>query len=231
MSASKDYMKEEIFKRASELSASAREPFPASRKVYVEGELQGVRVAMREIELTDTHTEKGIEHNAPIRVYDTSGPYTDPSATIDINKGLPPLREQWISERQDTELLSSISSSYGLQRLKDEKLDGIRFPNLKSPRRALKGGNVSQMHYAKQGIITPEMEYVAIRENMKLANARELDFQHLGQSFGANIPKEITPEFVREEIKRRINENNSILLQTSGFRLKYLSGFAVYQYS
>ncbi len=202
MSASKDYMKEEIFKRASELSASAREPFPASRKVYVEGELQGVRVAMREIALTDTHTEKGIEHNAPIRVYDTSGPYTDPSATIDINKGLPPLREQWISERQDTELLSSISSSYGLQRLKDEKLDGIRFPNLKSPRRALKGGNVSQMHYAKQGIITPEMEYVAIRENMKLANARELDFQHLGQSFGANIPKEITPEFVREEIAR-----------------------------
>jgi len=187
MSASKDYMQEEIFKRASDLSASAREPFPASTKIYVEGKMKGVRVAMREIALTDTHTEKGIENNSPIRVYDTSGPYTDPSIEIDINKGLPPLRAKWIEARKDSEQLESISSAYGLKRLNDKKLDAIRFPNLKNPRRALAGKNVSQMHYAKQGIITPEMEYVAIRENMKLANARELDFQHVGQSFGANI--------------------------------------------
>jgi phosphomethylpyrimidine synthase len=201
MSAPKEHL-EEILNRASELSDAAREPYPGSKKVYVEGKLPGVRVAMREILQTDTLTEKGAEKNPSIRVYDTSGPYTDPDAAIDINQGLPALRAQWVEDRGDTTVLKNISSTYGQQRLEDNSLDAVRFPNLKQARIALPGKNVSQMHYAKHGIITPEMEYVAIRENMKLAEAKELGFQHPGESFGASIPEEISPEFVRDEIAR-----------------------------
>ncbi len=202
MSLSKSVANEEIFKRAGELSSAAREPFPNSTKVYVKGKQPGVRVAMREIHLSDTQTQNGSEPNESVMVYDTSGPYTDPELKIDINEGLSPLRKQWIESREDTEVLEGITSQYGQNRLSNADLDAIRFPNLKAPRRALAGKNVSQMHYAKQGIITPEMEYVAIRENMRRAQDPELAQQHPGQDFGASIPQEITPEFVRDEIAR-----------------------------
>jgi phosphomethylpyrimidine synthase len=180
-------------------------PLPGSQKIYVEGSRPDIRVPMREISLTDTQTEKGPEKNASIRVYDTSGPYTDPAVSIDVRKGLPDVRSQWILERNDTELLDSSSSTYTQERLDDTNLAHLRFRHLRVPRRAKAGCNVSQMHYAKKGIITPEMEYIAIRENMKraqLAEAKTLDYQHAGQSFGASIPEEITPEFVRDEIAR-----------------------------
>ena len=180
-------------------------PLPGSQKIYVEGSRPDIRVPMREIALTDTQTEKGPEKNASIRVYDTSGPYTDPAVSIDVRKGLPDVRSQWILERNDTELLDSSSSTYTQERLDDTNLAHLRFRHLRVPRRAKAGCNVSQMHYAKKGIITPEMEYIAIRENMKraqLAEAKTLDYQHAGQSFGASIPEEITPEFVRDEIAR-----------------------------
>lgn len=202
MSVVKTVQKEEIFKRSAELSSAAREPFSGSRKVYVEGELPGVRVAMREIVLSDTQTQNGIEKNAPLSVYDTSGPFTDPDVEIDINLGLPPLREAWVEARADTEVLPGISSNYGQGRLADKGLDGIRFPNLRPPRRAKSGKNVTQMHYAKQGIITPEMEYIAIRENMKRSQDPMIAKQHPGQDFGASIPGQITPEFVRDEVAR-----------------------------
>jgi phosphomethylpyrimidine synthase len=180
-------------------------PLPGSQKIYVEGSRPDIRVPMREIALTDTQTEKGPEKNASIRVYDTSGPYTDPGVSIDVRKGLPDVRSQWILERNDTEVLDSSSSTYTQERLDDTNLAHLRFRHLRVPRRAKAGCNVSQMHYAKKGIITPEMEYIAIRENMKraqLAEAKVLDYQHAGQSFGASIPEEITPEFVRDEIAR-----------------------------
>jgi phosphomethylpyrimidine synthase len=202
MSASKDSLKEQIFIRSAALSSAAREAFPNSKKIYVEGQLAGVRVAMREISLSDTQTAKGPEHNPAIRVYDTSGPYTDPKIAIDINQGLPPLRAKWIEARQDTEELAGISSHYGQARLADAALNPIRFPHLKNPRRAKAGKNVTQLHYARQGIITPEMEYVAIRENLKYVSTGPMAHQHQGQDFGASIPKEITPEFVRSEIAR-----------------------------
>ena len=181
----------------------SREPFPNSKKVYVEGKLHPIKVAMREITLTDTnHSQLGkIEKNLPITVYDTSGPFTDPTKQIDVNQGIERIRETWITDRADVEKLSGISSAYGQQRLYDKQLDSIRFANLHQPLKA-KGGNVSQMHYAKKGIITPEMEYVAIRENQKLQTYKDNYPQHKGESFGANIPQEITPEFVREEIAR-----------------------------
>lgn len=138
-------------------------------------------------------------------VYDTSGPYTDPEVRIDLRKGLPDVRSRWIDERGDTEILPGLTSEFGQARLADASLDALRFAHVRTPRRAKPGANVSQMHYAKKGIITPEMEYIAIRENMKLQEARAaglLDQQHPGHSFGANIPKEITPEFVREEVAR-----------------------------
>ncbi|WP_440054305.1 phosphomethylpyrimidine synthase ThiC [Pseudoalteromonas sp. T1lg65] len=185
------------------------QPFPNSHKVYVEGEQAGVRVGMREITLSDSFvggTEENpiFESNEPVRVYDTSGPYTDPELQIDVRAGLPKFREQWIVERDDTELLDSVTSQFSQQRMADEGLDHIRFENLPKIRRAKPGKNVTQMHYARQGIITPEMEYVAIRENMGRAKIREdlLAQQHKGQSFGASIPDFITPEFVRDEIAR-----------------------------
>ena len=185
------------------------QPFPNSHKVYVEGEQAGVRVGMREITLSDSFvggTEENpvFESNDPIRVYDTSGPYTDPEVPVDVRAGLPKFREQWIVERDDTEMLESVTSQFSQQRMADEGLDHIRFEHLPKIRRAKAGKNVTQMHYARQGIVTPEMEYVAIRENMGRAKLREelLAQQHKGQSFGASIPEFITSEFVRDEIAR-----------------------------
>ncbi|WOC79417.1 phosphomethylpyrimidine synthase ThiC [Stutzerimonas frequens] len=181
------------------------QPFPRSQKIYVQGSRPDIRVPMREISLDVTPTDFGGEINAPVTVYDTSGPYTDPSVTIDVRKGLADVRSAWIEDRGDTEKLPGLSSEFGQRRLNDAELSAMRFAHVRNPRRAKAGQNVSQMHYAKKGIITPEMEYVAIRENMKLAEAREaglLAEQHAGQSFGAAIPKEITPEFVRSEVAR-----------------------------
>ena len=181
------------------------QPFPRSQKVYVQGSRPDIRVPMREISLDVTPTDFGGEINAPVTVYDTSGPYTDPSVSIDVRKGLADVRSAWIEERGDTEKLAGLTSEFGQRRLNDAELTAMRFAHVRNPRRAKAGMNVSQMHYARKGIITPEMEYVAIRENMKLAEAREaglLKEQHAGHSFGAAIPKEITAEFVREEVAR-----------------------------
>jgi phosphomethylpyrimidine synthase len=156
---------------------------------------------MREITLTDTIGELA-EKNDPIYVYDTSGAYTDPKASIDLHKGLDNVRSNWIAERNDTELLGELSSNFSNQRRDDEALDELRFEHLQAPRRAKQGKNVSQMHYARQGIITPEMEYIAIRENCKWQDYKDQIGQQKGESFGANIPDEITPEFVRDEVAR-----------------------------
>ena len=180
------------------------QPFPKSRKVYIEGSRPDIQVPMREISLDDTPTGFGGEKNDPLYVYDTSGPYTDPAVEIDVRKGLAPLREGWIEERNDTELLEALTSDYGRLRAADLRLDELRFELTRKPRRAQAGKNVTQLHYARQGIITPEMEYIAIRENMKLAKAKAegnvVAQQHPGFSFGANLPEEITPEFVRKEV-------------------------------
>ncbi|KAF1050998.1 MAG: Phosphomethylpyrimidine synthase [Stenotrophomonas maltophilia] len=160
---------------------------------------------VREISLADTPTAFGGEQNAPVLVYDTSGPYTDPDVRIDLRHGLPDVRSRWIDERGDTEILPGLSSDYGRSRLADPSLDALRFAHLRTPRRAKDGANVTQLHYARRGIITPEMEYIAIRENMKLQEARAaglLKAQHPGQSFGASIPQQITAEFVRDEVAR-----------------------------
>ncbi|WP_020410338.1 phosphomethylpyrimidine synthase ThiC [Hahella ganghwensis] len=187
------------------VDSAAVEPLPNSRKIYVEGSRPDIRVPMREISLSPTPTKDGIEENPPIRVYDTSGPYTDPEARIDLRKGLARLREGWIEERKDTELLAGFTSEFSRRRMQDPSLDTLRFGFLHHPRKAKAGANVTQLHYARQGIITPEMEYIAIRENMKRAQlkqgAAQLQ-QHAGQSFGASVPDEITPEFVREEVAR-----------------------------
>ena len=197
--------------KAINLSESAQvdqqsvQPFTRSRKVYVEGSRPDIRVPMREISLDDTPTDFGGEANAPVLVYDTSGPYTDPDVIIDVRKGLSDVRSAWIDARGDTERLQGLSSHFGQQRLSDAELTKLRFAHVRNPRRAKAGANVTQMHYARQGIITAEMEYVAIRENMKLQEARAaglLTQQHAGHSFGASVPKEITAEFVRDEIAR-----------------------------
>jgi phosphomethylpyrimidine synthase len=195
---------EQSLSQSARVDSAALAPFPASRKIYVEGSRPDIRVPMREVELTDTPTAFGGEKNAPVLIYDTSGAYTDPTVTIDIRQGLPNVREQWVAERGDTDILSGLTSAYGNSRLHDPELAHLRFAHLRTPRRAKGGANVTQMHYAKRGIITPEMEYIAIRENMKLQQAREAGLltQHPGQSFGAAIPKEITPEFVRSEVAR-----------------------------
>jgi phosphomethylpyrimidine synthase len=177
------------------------EPFAKSRKVYVEGSRPDIRVPFREISLSDTPSAFGAEKNPPVVVYDTSGPYTDPDANIDIRNGLPALRAQWIMERGDVEELNGPSSDFGKERLTDPELSEMRFNLHRKPLRAKAGKNVSQMHYARQGIITPEMEFIAIRENQRRENMSELlQTQHPGQDFGANIPKTITPEFVRSEV-------------------------------
>ncbi|MDX5346674.1 MAG: phosphomethylpyrimidine synthase ThiC, partial [Hymenobacteraceae bacterium] len=195
--------------------AITRTPFPGSRKIYVDGKLHNIKVAMREIQLEDTVNKflgvENREENPAVTVYDTSGPYTDPNIEIDVKKGLPRLREEWILNRGDVEELTEISSDYGKMRLNDEKLDELRFEHLKKPLRAKAGQNVSQLHYAKKGIITPEMEYIAIRENQRIQEINELGHQHKGHSFGANTPKNfITPEFVRDEVAagRAVIPNN-----------------------
>ncbi|WKN32242.1 phosphomethylpyrimidine synthase ThiC [Porifericola rhodea] len=183
----------------------SRDPFPASRKIYVKGKLHDIEVPMREITLEDTtHKLTGIvEKNPAVTVYDTSGPYTDPNVEIDVRKGLNKLRKPWIEGRNDVEQLPGLSSAYGTERLNDSSLDSLRFAHLKNPLKAKSGANVSQMHYAKKGIITPEMEFIAIRENQRIEEIKELGHQHPGQSFGANTPKNlITPEFVRDEVAR-----------------------------
>ncbi|MFK8934787.1 phosphomethylpyrimidine synthase ThiC [Acinetobacter junii] len=172
---------------------------PASKKVYVEGSRPDIQVPFREISLTDTPTGLGGEHNPPIMVYDTSGVYTDPNVQIDLNKGLPLVRQSWIEERNDTDVLETLSSEFGQARLKDIRTADIRFAHIQNPRRAKVGKNVTQMHYAKQGIITPEMEYIAIRENQRQRHDVDMR-QHAGQNFGAQNLREITPEFVRQEI-------------------------------
>ena len=185
------------------VDAAAIQPLPNSRKVYAVGSRPDIRVPMREIVQSDTPTAMGGEKNPPIHVYDCSGPYTDPTVKIDIRSGLPALRAKWIEERQDTEELPGLSSDYGRAREADAALSGLRFDLKRRPRRAKAGMNVTQMHYAKKGIVTPEMEFVAIRENQKLEGLTELlKAQHPGQNFGAAIPKIITPEFVRDEIAR-----------------------------
>ncbi len=184
---------------------AAIQPLPNSRKVYVTGSRADIRVPQREISLADTPTAMGGEKNAPVIVYDTSGAYTDPAVKIDIRQGLPSVRAGWIDERGDVDLLGGVSSVFGLQREKDIATAHLRFGHIRQPRRAKAGANVTQMHYARKGIITPEMEYVAIRETMRrehLADAGLMNHQHPGQSFGAAIPKIITPEFVRDEIAR-----------------------------
>ncbi|MFN3018867.1 phosphomethylpyrimidine synthase ThiC [Vibrio coralliilyticus] len=183
------------------------QPYPNSHKVYVEGSRPDIRVPMREISLADsliggTKDSPIFEPNEPVRVYDTSGVYTDPTHTIDLYSGLPKLREEWIEERSDTEVLDDVSSVYTKQRLEDETLDELRYGNLPRIRRAKDGQCVTQLHYARKGIITPEMEYIALRENMGRAKYRDqvLNQQHPGQSFGANLPDEISAEFVRKEV-------------------------------
>lgn len=179
------------------------QPFAASEKVHVQGSRSDIRVPMRKVSQSDTPTATGAQKNPPIYVYDTSGPYTDPAVTVDLRHGLPALRERWIEERGDTEQLSGPSSSYGHTRQNDPALSALRFEHIRNPRCAKAGANVTQMHYARQGIITPEMEYIAIRENQKLdAIAEMYRFQHPGENFGAAIPNIITPEFVRDEVAR-----------------------------
>ncbi len=187
-------------------------PLPRSRKIYVTGSRPDIRVPMREISQSDTPASMGAESNPAITVYDTSGPYTDPQVRIDIRSGLPPLREPWITERQDTERLAGPSSLFGQTRLTNPDLEALRFKLKRQPRRALPGKNVSQMHYARQGIVTPEMEFIALRENCRREEmqqallrqgknmARLLGTQHPGEGLGACIPQEITPEFVRSEV-------------------------------
>ncbi len=178
--------------------------FPRSRKVYVEGSRPDLRVPFREISLDVTvNPMTGNERaNPPVRVYDPSGPYTDPESDIDVHRGLEPVRAAWIAERDDTEELTGSSSNYAQVREADEALDRLRFTRTQRPRRAKAGGNISQMHYARQGIITPEMEFVAIRENLRRQQASEYLAQHPGDGLGASIPDEVTPEFVRDEVAR-----------------------------
>jgi len=200
-----------------EVDAAAVATLPASRKVYEVGSRPDIRVPFREITQADTPFLFGSEKNPPLTVYDCSGPYTDPDASIDIRRGLPELRRAWIDERGDTDYLDGPSSAYGRERLADARLDALHFDLKRHPRRARKTANVTQMHYARRGIVTPEMEFVAIRDNLRREHtiealrasgpegekmARRLLRQHPGQSFGASIPSTITPEFVRDEIAR-----------------------------
>ena len=177
------------------------EPFPNSKKVYAKGSRDDINVPMRQIKLTDTIGDLA-EKNDPIHVYDTSGPYTDPTKTISYRDGIESVRSNWIEERGDTEVLDGVSSNFSNERLNNKELDELRFEHLSAPRKAKKGNNVTQMHYAKKGIITPEMEYIAIRENCLWQEYQDQIGQHQGENFGAATPKIITPEFVRDEVAR-----------------------------
>ncbi len=189
-------------------------PFPASRKIYVEGALPGVRVPMREISLSPARALDGREPapDSAVTVYDTSGPYTDPHQQIDAKAGLNPIRRPWILGRHDVIELSEVSSHYGRLRASDPKLKDLRFQHIRKPLKAKPGLNVTQMHYARKGIVTPEMEFIAIRENQVRDAAPPIPSgrnghgggvaQHPGQAWGARIPDRITPEFVRDEVAR-----------------------------
>ena len=194
----------QVLQNLEKIDSSYIENLPNSKKFYVEGSRPDIQVPMREITLHDTiHSDDSTEKNPPLYVYDTTGPYTDPSVKIDLHKGLNPMRAKWIQERNDSCILEDFTSDYFHTRREKSDLDTLRFPNLKAPRKALKGKNVTQMHYARAGIITPEMEYVAIRENCKsefYKNDKLISSQHKGESFGANMPTYYTPEFVRSEI-------------------------------
>jgi phosphomethylpyrimidine synthase len=208
---------EKFIASSAHVDEAAIAPLPNSRKVYLSGSREDIRVPMREIAQSDTPTGMGGERNPPIYVYDCSGPYTDPAVKIDVRDGLAALRGKWIEERNDTEQLDGMTSEYGRAREADKKLDELRFNLQRKPRKAKAGQNVSQMHYARKGIITPEMEYIAIRENLNRAAYIEslkatgptgekmaafMGRIHKGQSFGASIPEVITPEFVRDEVAR-----------------------------
>ena len=185
------------------LNEEALESFENSKKVFIEGTTPDIQVPFREITISDTPSEFGAEKNAPVLTYDTSGPYTDPKIKIDIKNGLSPLRSKWIEDRMDTEQLDGPSSIYGEKRKTDPALENMRFNLKRNPKKALKGKNVSQMHYAKKGIITPEMEFIAIRENQRREGISDvLQTQHPGQNHGAKIPEKITPEFVRDEVAK-----------------------------
>ena len=186
-----------------DLNGEALESFENSKKIYIEGSSPDIQVPFREITISDTPSEFGAEKNAPVLTYDTSGPYTDPKSKIDIKNGLSPMRNKWIEDRMDTEQLDGPSSIYGEKRKTDPALEDMRFNLKRNPKKAILGKNVSQMHYAKKGIITPEMEFIAIRENQRREGISEiLQTQHPGESHGAKIPKKITPEFVREEVAK-----------------------------
>ncbi|WP_323136554.1 phosphomethylpyrimidine synthase ThiC [Aeromonas caviae] len=180
---------------------------PNSRRIFIQGSRPDIRVPLREIQLADTFVggtkdAPQFEPNEPVPVYDTSGPYGEEAAPIDVRRGLPRLREAWVLERADTDALEGLSSTFTQERLADEGLDHLRFEHLPKPRRAKPGRRVTQLHYARQGIVTPEMEFIAIRENMGRERVRSelLRTQHPGQGFGARLPQNITPEFVRDEV-------------------------------
>ncbi len=206
----------DLVRETAALSENLTRPIPGSRKIYTSGSRADLRVPMREVALADTPLVFGAEKNPAFALYDTSGAYTDPAARIDLASGLAPLRAAWIAERGDSEILNGLSSEFGRRRAADARLASVRFPHLGMPRRAKAGANVSQMHYARRGIVTPEMEFIATRENLLRAARAEqgenqkiealrdatLLAQHAGESFGAAIPRTITPEFVRSEVAR-----------------------------
>ena len=197
---------DDVIAATARLSEEVTRPFPSARKVYVQGSRPDIRVPIREVRQSPTVTNAGLEPNPPVYVYDTSGPFTDPDVTIDLTCGLPEVRTRWIEERGDTEILPGPTSEYGRRRQDDPALAHLRFAHLRAPRRARAGRNVTQMHYARQGVVTPEMEFVAIRENQRLDVLRadpryaKLLRQHAGQHFGAPLPAEVTPELVRAEV-------------------------------
>ncbi len=202
----------QVHERVSGLNTQVIRPFARSRKVHVEGSHPNLRVPMREVEQDPTPASFGAETNPPVTLYDTSGPYSDPDVTIDLTHGLAPLRESWVEERGDTEQLDGFSSAFTNERMNDPELASLHFNLIRAPRRALPGRRITQMHYARQGVVTPEMEFIAIRENQRFEQTRDDSVaaghdprmleQHPGQSFGARIPERITPEFVRAEVAR-----------------------------
>ncbi|HKJ71488.1 MAG TPA: phosphomethylpyrimidine synthase ThiC [Gammaproteobacteria bacterium] len=197
---------ETVLENAARVAEEVRKPFAGSRKIHITGSRPDVNVPMREIAQSPTSAQFGAEDNPPVTVYDTSGPYTDPDADIDLRRGLPDVRAGWIAERGDSEALDAPTSAFGTERRSDPETAHLRFEHMRTPRRAADGANVTQMHYARRGIVTPEMEFVAIRENARLAEMREayeaagLLAQHPGEAFGAQLPAEFTPEFVRAEV-------------------------------
>lgn len=191
---------EPVLNRTVQINPNSTGPLPNSKKIHVQGSRPDIRVPMREISQSDTPTLSGPEPNPPITVYDTSGPYTEPDQQPDLRQGITSIRDGWIEARQDTEKFQESSSEYRRTRIADKTLDSLRFPPRSHTRRALAGKNVTQMHYARRGVITPEMEFVAIRENQRIEMAGGVIAQHPGESFGASLPHRITPEFVRAEV-------------------------------